>query len=60
MDNIEEYVIPFGRYRGESLEAIWLVNEEYLEWAAENLEGFVGEIIKEFLESKKEGKDGWV
>ena len=49
------FKMPFGKYKGQSLDEICAEDPGYLHWAAKNLDdGYVTEKIKEYLEENDE------
>lgn len=41
--------MPFGKHKGRSLVEINETDPDYLEWAYENIDGFVGKQIENFV-----------
>lgn len=53
----ENFIMPFGKYKGKSLIEILTVDEEYLCWANLNMDEKISKRIKEvILNQKKESK----
>lgn len=47
------FVMPFGKYQGETLDDIYMENPNYLEWIADTWDaGDVRDKVEEFLETK--------
>lgn len=51
MGSINTYPMPFGKYKGMTLDQIAATNEGllYLDWAADEFDGRAGEAISEYL-----------
>ena len=37
-ERLREYIMPFGKWRGSTLEDIYYEDKSYLEWCVDNLE----------------------
>ena len=54
-EDIGEYKMNFGKYSGEELQIIWLVDKKYLRWISETFENSssVKMRVDEFLEEQE-------
>lgn len=52
MSEAGEYKIPFGKYRGEELQTLWMADKEYLYWIVKEFgeEDETRQAVEEFLE----------
>lgn len=49
-ENAGNFIMPFGKYRGMSLDDIYCENPDYLEWIKDNFEdGWIQEKVKQYL-----------
>jgi len=52
---IENYCLPFGKYKGEKLQAVYEKDEQYIDWLCEHCNpGLVREVIKRFALKKNQ------
>lgn len=54
-ESVKDFVMPFGKHCGASLEQIWIKAPDYLKWCAENLEATtLRRRIEIFLKAKND------
>lgn len=48
--DLDKYIIPFGKYKGEYLGDVVCDDKQYMEWVAQNIDGELGEKANEILD----------
>lgn len=55
--SVRNYVVTFGRHKGETLEEIYISDKDWLEWAYENIDrDNLNQKIEELFEEMKDVK----
>lgn len=50
MEELKQYTMPFGKYKGRNLAHIRTIDPDYLDWAYDNMKNDVGDKIREFVD----------